>query len=663
MKKKLMAQLGVSSEHIEEALSLAQKSPNVGVTPFLQHMRKVTEFFKTFKNEKEKLKKFAECSSVKERISMVYQAINSHPEFKDVSNLFTKQRNIVKDVDKSKQLRDKGNKLYQTKKFQDAIKTYTESAVATVIDENGKSKELALALGNRSAVYFQIEEYNKCLEDLEAAMMFGYPEEMQYKLFDRKGRCQMNIGQSFEAQESLEMSSLLVQKSKLKDEDKVKFKLDIKNTMQTEISETNEKSEDKVNFPTILEPHLAIPGLCDKIDVRYNLDQGRHSIVTQPIEPGEVIITDSPVTWCLSYNFSLSHCHHCCKPLRGAGFPSPLSLQDHVMFCSLGCLQVASTTYHKYEAAMSLPSLFRKEEGHGSKGGYDEISGTMLMAIRVLTQKTSSFFTDKDWLAEAKVHHIDIEVNDDDDDSYKFKTLFNMVTHHEDRSEADLLSTSMKTVLILQLLDKMNYAKHEANHLLGPIVFHILEAIQYNVHPLDEVTGDIDPNKHIDLLEIGSAVFPTLASSLNHSCDPSTLRVCDGNQIALFSRRRIEVGEELTDCYGFHYTSLDKGERQKRIQKWFNFQCNCKACSNDFPVMANLTNKLAQKHLESLKDLLEKFQWSLKNNHLKKSLDICLQYLQKLNSLQVPRPHKAWEAGSHALSCSVWAVYGNHENV
>jgi len=332
------------------------------------------------------------------------------------------------------------------------------------------------------------------------------------------------------------------------------------------------------------------------------------------------------------------------------------------MFCSLECLQAASTTYHKYEAAVPLPSLFRKDAGQGSKGGYDEISGTVLMALRVFTQKTSSFFTDRDWLGNAKEDHIETEVNDDDDDIYKFKTLFNMVTHHKDRSEADLLSTAIKTIFVLQLLDVMNYTKIKPKHPLAPLIFHILESIQYNVHPIDDPTGDIDPNKNVDLLEIGSAVFPSLASCLNHSCDPSTIRICLGNQIALFSRRRIEVGEEVTDCYGFHYSSLNKEERRKRIAKWFNFQCNCSACGRNFPVMSNLTSKLSQKSLEFLKDLLEKFQWALKHKYLKKSLDISIQYLQKLSSLQVKQPHKAWEAGSHALSCSLWALYRNNEN-
>ena len=33
------------------------------------------------------------------------------------------------------------------------------------------------------------------------------------------------------------------------------------------------------------------------------------------------------------------------------------------------------------------------------------------------------------------------------------------------------------------------------------------------------------PDAHMDLVEIGSAVYPKIATSCNHSCDPSTVRV------------------------------------------------------------------------------------------------------------------------------------------
>ena len=75
--------------------------------------------------------------------------------------------------------------------------------------------------------------------------------------------------------------------------------------------------------------------------------------------------------------------------------------------------------------------------------------------------------------------------------------------------------------------------------------------------------------------------------------------------------------------------------------------------------MKTLTNNLSQKSLESLKDVLEKFQWTLKEKKLKKSVDLSIQYLQNVKSFVVKRPHKAWEAGSQALSCALWALYGD----
>ena len=172
----------------------------------------------------------------------------------------------------------------------------------------------------------------------------------------------------------------------------------------------------------------------------------------------------------------------------------------------------------------------------------------------------------------------------------------------------------MKTVFILQLLVKMNYCSAEEDRdSLGPIIFQLLEVIQYNTHPLDQVGAHIDPNKNLDLLEVGSAVFPTLAQCVNHSCDPSTVRVLHGNKIFLFARRLIRAGDEISDCYGFHYTSLARPERQRRLSKWFNFQCSCQACQLDYPVMERLSNKLAKHTMDKLRALLEKFQQALKD--------------------------------------------------
>ena len=226
-------------------------------------MRAMTEYFKTFKNQSEKLDQFSKCKSLDERLTMVHQALMSSEDFRDVTGLFKNKTKRKSNPEKSKQNRDMGNKFYQKKQFLEAIEAYTDSALEVTIDGEGKSKEISLALGNRSAVFFQLGDQNRCLEDIEAALMFGYPEEMQYKLMDRRGRCLMASGRKFEAQEALEMASLLVQKSKLSNDEKIKFKQDIKNSMvvgnSSNLESTTSMKSDAYQEPSF-EPHPSLPG-------------------------------------------------------------------------------------------------------------------------------------------------------------------------------------------------------------------------------------------------------------------------------------------------------------------------------------------------------------------------------------------------------------------
>ena len=222
----------------------------------------MTEYFKSFKNQQQKLEQFSNTKSVDERLRLVYQALSNSKDFSEVKELFRNKVPRNNSTDQSKQKRDIGNKFYQKKQFKEAVKAYTDSALAVTIDVNGKSREISLALGNRSAVFYQLGDHERCLEDIEAALMFGYPEEMQYKLMDRRGRILMASGRKFEAQEALEMASLLVQKSKLSNEDKIKFKQDVKNSMVIG-DNSNSESTSNISNPykeQSYEPHPCIPG-------------------------------------------------------------------------------------------------------------------------------------------------------------------------------------------------------------------------------------------------------------------------------------------------------------------------------------------------------------------------------------------------------------------
>ena len=588
---------------------MAEKSPSVGVTPFLRHMREMSEYFQSFKNQTEKLEQFSKCQTNAERINLVFKAISSKEKFRKVDSLFQDVKAKENNPERSKKLREAGNKFYSRRDYQEALKTYTAAALAVSVDKEGKCKEIALALANRSAVYFQREEFEKCLDDLEAALMFGYPESMQYKIFDRKGRSMLGLGREYEAQECLEMASVLIQRSSLSEEEKLKMRQEIKSSM-VRPSEARDR-RGKSDVPVLTSLHPTVRGLSGSCEVRYDRERGRHCVARTDCRPGELLVSDLAVTWCLSHNHANLHCHHCCSALAGAGLPSNLTNTETVLFCSLSCLTTATQTYHRVEAALPLSHIFSVTDSDG----YDEISGAVMMVIRAITQQprhllTSSLLQEvtEDTVTDT-CHQTDLA---------GLRSLLNMVTHHTHRSDVDLLSLTMKTLFILQLLTKMNYCKVEEElDTLGPIIFHLLEVVQYNSHPLDKVEGDIDPNKNLTLVDIGSGVFPTVARCLNHSCDPSTLRVVQGNRILLLARRTIRKGEELTDCYGFHYTSLGLAERRRRLEKWFNFTCGCVACKESYPVMDSLTNRLASHSMDQLRHLLDNFQTALGNNEVR----------------------------------------------
>ncbi len=59
--------------------------------------------------------------------------------------------------------------------------------------------------------------------------------------------------------------------------------------------------------------------------------------------------------------------------------------------------------------------------------------------------------------------------------------------------------------------------------------------------------------------------------------------------------------------------------------------------------------------------LLQKFEQEILNNHWCEAKAICCQYLRLLEDSRtsIGYPHKAFEAGSHALTCLLWKMHGN----
>jgi hypothetical protein len=47
------------------------------------------------------------------------------------------------------------------------------------------TRELAIAVANRSATFYHLEKYKLAMQDIDLALSLDYPQELQYKVLDR----------------------------------------------------------------------------------------------------------------------------------------------------------------------------------------------------------------------------------------------------------------------------------------------------------------------------------------------------------------------------------------------------------------------------------------------------------------------------------------------
>lgn len=94
-----------------------------------------------------------------------------------VSGDSTKSREIAEAA------RSEGNKFYAERSFFDALVKYNESLCHAIKG----SEAVGLAFANRSAVYFEMKLFEKCLTNIKLAKENGYPEK-NFSILDNRDR-------------------------------------------------------------------------------------------------------------------------------------------------------------------------------------------------------------------------------------------------------------------------------------------------------------------------------------------------------------------------------------------------------------------------------------------------------------------------------------------
>ena len=269
-----------------------------------------------------------------------------------------------------------------------------------------------------------------------------------------------------------------------------------------------------------------------------------------------------------------------------------------------------------------------------------------------------------------------VEPQEEDKEKVAYFGLHNLLKHFED---IDLLQHFASTLTILKLLTNLNYfsgdIKNEDELKLGQVICHYYAAVLPNVHAISEQHFTPENQTKTEMVAIG--LFPTVASHLNHSCDPNTFVIDIGREKVTVAARTILPGEEICHIYYGHFGDTAREKRQAHLLQKYHFTCGCDACKNDYPnakeclaITKNfaqtpkerLLGDLSREDLEKLDEQNDKLHNLTESALSKNMVPLALEASKKrigLISKHLKHPHILHLMGRCSMVNYMWYMYGN----
>lgn len=432
-----------------------------------------------------------------------------------------KQHNLLKDVTmfsakndkKSAEFRKEGNTFFvyqkrdlyanviidvKTRNLGKAMELYNESLCWAQKD----SENLAYAYANRSAVFYEWHEWEKCLENIELARNCkNFPECLLEKLNKREKNCKEIIERE-EKDENLTYESSLL----------------------------------KLKYP----PHPKIPYVADCVKLAETKKYGRHVLATRDINIGDVIAHEPPFILSLNRRFANSKCLFCLSDNSYSLLPCHNCTR--AMFCNEKCREDAMSSFHKFECSI-IDAI------------YDFFPDEILMSIRLI----SKIFSDKNELNKIKMF---IETQDDlqmnafninhniSSYSEQYKAVHSLLTHDIDQCYQNF-SFSCSTAIMISFLKENEHAKEIFK---DPVMRKFFYGLMYHSFLLtlaNPIIHRICWSKPLislilNITNFSCGIYPFMAL-INHSCLSNVTPIyCSKLKcVILYASAKIKKGEQL----------------------------------------------------------------------------------------------------------------------
>ncbi|KAL9692280.1 hypothetical protein quinque_015869 [Culex quinquefasciatus] len=473
-----------------------------------------------------------------------------------------------KSLERSLDLKNLGNKSFQKESWNEALAYYNLCYMAA--PESNES-EKAIILANRSAALYHMEKYDLALKDIQRAIRLQYPKELMYKLTERKARCYLGKKDHVKALECFKETLPALDNCKLPLERRQKLERDAQimiNLLPKNIEA--EKKLAKGRKPVPAEPKKpAVPEFYAEkgLYFDYSSEEGRFAKTNVDLKPNTIVLVEKPHVSVLLEEYSKTHCSTCFKRVS---VPVCCPKCSDVVFCSEDCESSANSGYHKYECGF-LPIFWKSGA-----------SITCHMALRIITQQSEEYFLQLRPELDGLTSEQTDKLKHDD-----YRKIYKLVTHEETRSAEDFFQRTLMATLLNACLTLGGFYKtKEAESFIGGLLLHNLQLLQFNAHEISELQREDDRDVGKSVF-IGGGLYPTLAL-FNHSCEPGVTRYYKGNSVCVRSVRSIAAGSMIGENYGPLFTQTPREERRATLLNQYRFSCNCRACSENWPLFSEM---------------------------------------------------------------------------
>ncbi|CRL05942.1 CLUMA_CG019001, isoform A [Clunio marinus] len=461
---------------------------------------------------------------------------------------------------KSQQLRTEANRLYVHQKFYDALLKYNESLCAA----ESESENMGLAFANRSAVYFEMKLYDKCLSNIELAKKNCYPEKNLEILKKRENKCLQLLKQNDDANQCEDFLSSF-----------------------------------ELSYPGNDE----LPFIANCLEMEVDSKYGRYIVTKRHLKVGDIVAIDEPTFKVIKADSRYSTCYDSNVFQRCGGCMKenllgliPCTSCCRTMYCSIDCMKSSHKRHHKYECEI-----------------VDELltSGIMHIVVRMLLEGLSLFDGDIHEMEKFLTQHTEP------------MTIFNLNSKSwksvEGRRKMFLAALSLPSCVSDEKVDLENYENifmktkklkglwNSNESFIRKILVKLVHVGTHYVHgiggwSLNQKFNEEEPKNPSFYQQLNGNGLYLFCSLLNHSCAPNIKRLNVDDKVVVIVSRPIEKGEQLFDSYRPNFNNQAKTIRQEALMKDYGFVCDCEACYNDWPLNHNL-NVFSEELLE--------FAWGL----------------------------------------------------